>query len=212
MRKFLFTVIIVFISNILPLAAMPALILHYKMIIILIAACSLWLTQPLFTFKETTDNKNTDRFSVLLILTASFISIVWAEVEWAYMHKALFENNILTITGAIMMITGIALRVWAISTLGNHFTVTARLNQQHKVITNGPYALLRHPSYSGAFLAITGSAFFLNAPYAIFISIIVMSVAYYFRIKSEEKMLVNHFGDEYADYATNKKKIIPFIW
>lgn len=212
MYKFLFTVIIVSIVNILPLAAKPELIFHPRMIFILIAALSMWLTQPLFTFKETTDNKTTDRFSVLLILIASFTSIVWAEAEWAYINNSQSNNIILTVTGIILIVTGIALRIWAIITLGNHFTVTVRLNQEHRIIANGPYAILRHPSYSGAFFAITGSAFFLNAKSAIFISIIAMIIAYYFRIKSEEKLLTDHFGNEYTKYAKNKKRLIPFIW
>lgn len=212
MYKFIFTIVVVAIVNVLPLIGKPHLILHPKMIFILVAALSMWLTQPLFTFRETTDNKGTDKFSVLLILIASFISIVWSEAEWAYINNASSGNTILTAAGFIMVTGGIALRIWAIIVLGSHFTVTVRLNEEHRVISKGPYAVLRHPSYSGAFFAITGSAFFLNAVSAIFISIIAMIIAYYFRIKSEEKLLTDYFGKSYTDYARNKKRLIPFIW
>lgn len=212
MKKIIMSTLIVIVVNILPVIGKPHLVISAKMIFILCSALSIWFTQPMFSFKETNENKDTDKFSVIFILTASFISVISAEIEWAYFSDHTKDITMLTITGILMMVSGILLRIWSINTLGKHFTVTVRIAQEHKLVTSGPYSLVRHPSYLGAFLAITGSAFFLNAIFTIFLSLATMSTAYYLRIKSEENLLIKYFGSVYLDYAKNKKKLIPFIW
>ncbi len=212
MIKFLSAIGAVIILNVLPLLSQPELIISYKAIIVIIEGFCLWLTQPKFSLRETRSNKKTDKLSIVFILLASSLSVVSAEIEWAYFNYPYKDLNILAFCGLTMIITGLALRIWSILSLGKHFTATVRLHNEHELMQNGPYAILRHPSYTGAFFAITGVAFFLNAAISIFISIVVMFIAYYIRIKTEEKLLTSYFGDAYIAYSKNKKKLFPYVW
>lgn len=212
MNKLMFTIAAIIILNIFPLVFKPHLIIDYKIIIIIIEGLCMWLTQPGFSMAETKENQKTDKLSILLILLASSLSVVFAEVEWAYFNGSVQEINALFFIGLAMIVGGISLRIWAINSLGKHFTATVRVNKEHQLIQNGPYAIVRHPSYTGAFLAITGVSFLLNAKAAIFISTILMFLVYYFRIESEEKLLVSYFGNKYAAYAKKKKKLFPYVW
>lgn len=212
MNKFLFTVVAILLLNFAPLAAKPELILHYKSLLLAFAAACLWLSQPAFKSSEARRDQQSDRFSIVVILLMSSLSVVASVVEWAYGNDALASSTTATILGAVLLVSGIGIRVWAIRTLGKHFTATVTLTNDHRLVRSGPYRWVRHPSYLGAFMAILGCPLFLNAYWAVLIAFLAMSIAYYLRIGVEEKMLSVYFGDQYKDYQENTKRIIPFIW
>ena len=94
----------------------------------------------------------------------SSLSVVAGVVEWAYFRNAAEISQQLQLSGCCFIIVGIVVRVWAIQVLGKQFTATATLQTTTiKLYKAGPYKFVRHPSYLGAFLAIIGSAVFLNA-------------------------------------------------
>lgn len=176
------------------------------------AILAIWATQPPVSKKETMDNRDRDKFSVLLIIAMSIISVAVAIIDWAYFMVPYIDNKLLTGIGSIVIVAGIAFRVWAIRTLGKHFTPTVQLKQDHELITSGPYSIVRHPSYLGAMWAIVGTSVFLNSITGILVSFTCMFVAYYIRIATEEKALSELFGQKYRDYQANVKKLLPFIW
>lgn len=212
MKKIVFTLFAVFILNILPFLFYPELLLHFKTITLIIAACCIWLTQPAFSMKETKENKEEDKFSILFILLAASVSIVSANIEWANNFPADESNYTITIIGLCMIVLGIIIRVWAILTLGKYFTATVVVQQKQTLITSGPYKIVRHPSYLGAFLSIVGCAVFLNAYISIAVAAILMCSCYVVRIKAEEKALVHYFGNEYVEFSQKTKRLFPFIW
>lgn len=212
MNKIVFTITAILLLNFAPLIARPELILHYKSILLAISAACLWLSQPAFSTQDTKRDKSSDKFSILVILIMSSVSVVASVVEWAYINDAIESSLLFTAAGAFLLITGISIRVWAIRTLGKHFTATVTLTNDHQLVKAGPYQWVRHPSYLGAFMAIVGCPVFLNAYCAGLIAILSMTIAYYLRIGVEEKMLSAYFGKQYEDYKKNTKRIIPFIW
>jgi protein-S-isoprenylcysteine O-methyltransferase Ste14 len=66
--------------------------------------------------------------------------------------------------GISVMISGAALRMWCYGTLGKLFTYEVSIQPNHELITSGPYALVRHPSYTGATLMVIGAAITCLAP------------------------------------------------
>ncbi|MCW3087521.1 MAG: isoprenylcysteine carboxylmethyltransferase family protein [Sediminibacterium sp.] len=212
MNKLVFTIVAIGLLNFAPLAARPELILHYKSILLAIAAACLWLSQPAFSTAETKRDQTSDRFSIVVILIMSSLCVVTAVSEWAYMNHAEQSSLALTLVGAALLLGGIGIRIWAIRTLGKHFTATVTLTDDHQLVKDGPYRWVRHPSYLGAFMALVGCPVFLNAHWAILIAVAAMTIAYYLRIGVEEKMLSAYFGQRYLDYKKDTKRIIPFIW
>ncbi|MEO8711989.1 MAG: isoprenylcysteine carboxylmethyltransferase family protein [Parafilimonas sp.] len=201
----------IFISQILPLLGKPELIISDKNIIIMVANAAIWLTQPPISSAETKQNKNRDKFSVLLILFFSIGSIVISVIDWGYFHHNITWGYTVFI-GLFFITVGIAFRAWAIQTLGKFFTATVQIKDDHKLIIKGPYSIVRHPSYLGAWLTIVGTTIFFNSYIALGFAIIGMGVSYYIRIKLEEKALIEIFGLQYLNYQKKAKRIIPFIW
>jgi len=211
-RKLIFTFFAVIILNIVPLLAKPELILNFKTYVLIVSAIVLWLSQPTFSTNDVNMNKENDRLSLLFILLASSISVFGSVTEWAYFTKNKSELNFMTITGLILLFTGISLRVWSINILGKNFTAAVKVTKEHELIKRGPYRYIRHPSYLGALIAITGCPVFLNNSFTIFMSLGAMMFVYYFRITFEEKALSAHFGRFYEEYKKNTYRLLPLIW
>jgi len=211
MRKIVSTLIFTFFINILPLLFKPELLLDYKAIIILIGGLAMFLTQPAFSLEETLENKKTDKFSILIILVASGLSVSSSLVEWAYFGRK-NSSFFLPALGIFMIGAGLALRIAAIRALGKFFTATARVTKQQILVKNGPYAIIRHPSYLGAIIVMTGVPVLLSNTVTLFSTVVLLTLAYSIRIKNEEKVLVSIFGDKYIRYSKRVKRMIPHIW
>ena len=196
----------------LPLLGNPYLILNPKIITIIAGSVCVWLTQPAFSVAETSEKKQSDKFSVILILLMSLISGVVPILDWAYFKTEKDNFNLATIAGIIMIITGILFRAWSVKTLGKYFTPTVQIKEEHILVNTGPYKIVRHPSYFAAFLSITGTAVLLESITGIVVSILAMSFAYYIRIGIEEQKLIEYFGNRYKEYMLQTKKIIPFVF
>jgi protein-S-isoprenylcysteine O-methyltransferase len=112
----------------------------------------------------------------------------------------------------LLLVAGIALRIWSIIHLGRFFTVDVAIQEGQRVIQDGPYRFVRHPSYSGSVLALVGLAC-LTFNWLGFVVIIACSlVAYTLRISVEEKVLSESLGEEYRKYAERTKRLIPGIF
>jgi protein-S-isoprenylcysteine O-methyltransferase Ste14 len=212
MRKVFLAVISNLLMIVLPLLGNPGLILNPKILMIMAGSVCMWLTQPPVSVKETDDKKSSDRFSVVLILLMSLVSVVVPLVDWAYFKTDHDSYSWYTLAGVLMIVTGITFRAWAVRTLGKYFTATVQISQDHKLIKSGPYQVVRHPSYTGAFLAIIAGAVILESLAGFIISCMAMIIAYYVRIGIEEKELIARFGNDYVAYRQETKMIIPYVF
>lgn len=211
MRKIILASISNILMIIIPLLGKPSLILNGKILFIIAGSICMWLTQPAVTVKETSDKKSSDRFSVVLILLMSLVSVVVPVVDWAYFTTRQNSFGFLTVLGVIMIIIGISFRAWAVNSLGKYFTATVQIKDGHRLVKTGPYRIVRHPSYTGAFLAIIAGGVILESLTGFIISCIAMIIAYYVRISIEEKELLARFDNEYKAYKLDTKMIIPYV-
>jgi protein-S-isoprenylcysteine O-methyltransferase len=112
----------------------------------------------------------------------------------------------------LLLVLGIGLRIWAIVHLGRFFTVNVAIQEGQRVVQDGPYRFVRHPSYSGSMLALVGLGC-LTFNWLGFVVIIASSLAAYtLRISVEEKVLLRNLGEEYRRYAQRTKRLIPGIF
>ncbi len=212
MRKIVLASISNILMIVLPLLGKPSLMLNGKILFIIAGCIAMWLTQPPVTVKETSDKQSSDRFSVVLILLMSLVSVVVPVVDWAYFTADHDQVRFITIIGFLMIVIGISFRAWAVNSLGKYFTATVQIKADHQLVKTGPYAIVRHPSYTGAFLAIIAGGVILGSMIGFIISCIAMIIAYYVRIGIEEKELIGWFGNDYNEYKRNTKMIIPYVW
>ena len=113
--------------------------------------------------------------------------------------------------GIVLMVVGIALRQWAILVLGRFFSTTVRVISGHRIVTNGPYRVIRHPSYTGSLLTLIGLGLASRTWAGTLIIVALFGVAYNYRIGVEESALKAELGQEYIEYAKKTKRLIPFL-
>jgi protein-S-isoprenylcysteine O-methyltransferase Ste14 len=212
MRKMILAVVSNLLMIVIPLLGNPKLILDWKIILMIVGSIAMWLTQPPVSVEETNEKQSSDRFSVILILAMSALGVIAPIIDWAYFHVDKNLVNWITFAGIITLLFGIFFRAWAVNSLGKFFTATVQIKDDHQLIQSGPYQIVRHPSYTGAFLAILATSLILNSWIGFFIAFIAMSYAYYVRIGIEEKELTGKFKERYIEYKKNTKMIIPYVW
>lgn len=122
------------------------------------------------------------------------------------------EHLLISYAGLLLIISGIIVRWTAIRTLRKHFTTSLTILENHKIIHIGIYKYIRHPSYTGCLLSFLGLSITFSNWITTIIMFIPILIGYLYRIKVEEKMLIEHFGAEYITYAQNTQKLIPKIY
>ncbi len=212
MKRIFSTIILVVLFYLTPLVGKPDLMLH-PLILSLMAACALvWLSQPEIKKEDVTVRKDTDKYSVLIILILAAPSVIVPVMDWAYYRGTPDTWDMMMSVGLITLLAGLAFRIWAIITLGRNFTSSVQIVDHHQLITSGPYSIVRHPSYLGAYLAFAGSAGLLHSWLGLIVSCVLMGLAYMIRIRAEEEVMVGQFGREYVEYMGRVKRMVPGLW
>ncbi len=113
--------------------------------------------------------------------------------------------------GALMVAGGLAFMVWARRHLGRNWSSRVALKHDHELIRTGPYALVRHPIYSGLLLAILGTAIafgqWLDA-----LAFVFIAAAVWRKSQLEERYLGEIFADDYARYRAQVPALIPSLF
>jgi len=150
-----------------------------------------------------------DRGSRMVIWLSIFVSIIIASYFGTNEITPLPESFLYI--GIGLMAVGIAFRQWAILVLGRFFSTTVRIVSDQKLVTRGPYHVVRHPSYTGALLILLGLGLGSRTWAGTMIILALFGLAYNYRINVEEKALKAELGQAYTDYAKKTKRLIPFV-
>jgi protein-S-isoprenylcysteine O-methyltransferase Ste14 len=116
------------------------------------------------------------------------------------------------VIGLAVLAAGVALRTWAILTLGRLFKFVVVIQEGHRVVAVGPYRLLRHPSYTGGLLAFLGAGVALDSWLSVLAIVLIPLAAILVRIRAEEAELARALGQEYRSYASRTRRLVPGLW
>ena len=159
------------------------------------------------------DGVRQDR-STLRILWLVIMGSVVAGVYLArHSHAgAIADRDLCRVIGLLLFVPGIALRWWAIITLGRFFTVDVQIAEGHEVVERGPFRLVRHPSYTGVLLAFLGFGFSLANWIALSVIVLPIFAAFLRRMQVEEQALTGALGERYERYMKRTKRLIPGVY
>jgi protein-S-isoprenylcysteine O-methyltransferase Ste14 len=122
-------------------------------------------------------------------LTPGLPAIAWAGVAFGFL--------------------GLAIRLWAVLTLRERYTKTLLVQTDQAVERRGPYRWVRHPGYLGSLLVLNGIALASGNWVVLLASLIATLLAYAYRIRVEDRMLVGALGQPYADYRQQVRALFP---
>ncbi len=117
---------------------------------------------------------------------------------------------------AVVMWCGAMVMIWALwlfwrahVDLGLNWSITLEMRKNHELVTNGVYRCVRHPMYTAIFLFAFAQGMLLSNWLAGWAGLITFSVLYLSRVRNEEKMMSEAFGDEYTAYAQRTGRLWP---
>ena len=111
----------------------------------------------------------------------------------------------------IVVAFGLFFLLWARITLGTNWSGTVTIKENHELITTGPYAIVRHPIYTGMLVMLIGIAI-LTGHAIVFGFVAVVTVAMWVKSLTEEGMMTKEFPDAYPAYRQRVRALIPFIF
>jgi protein-S-isoprenylcysteine O-methyltransferase Ste14 len=112
--------------------------------------------------------------------------------------------------GAALTFAGIAFAVWARVWIAGNWSTDVTLKRDHELIVSGPYALVRHPIYTGVLLGLLGTALAVGEWRAA-LAVVLAAAAYWRKLGIEEAVMRRQFGEAYARYAARVPALIPFV-
>ena len=174
-----------------------------------------WLLFELWVFsrdrgKEKRDSRGSGLTVILAIVIGITLGLNMPQIASGFDIRGHFA--VYFILGIALIWAGLLFRFWSIQTLGRLFSTSLVIQEGHELITKGPYKYLRNPSYTAALMTFIGFGLGIGNWLSSVVLLLAGLVAYVWRVRVEEKMLLEQFGQTFVDYKKKTWALIPFIW
>jgi protein-S-isoprenylcysteine O-methyltransferase Ste14 len=113
--------------------------------------------------------------------------------------------------GVVLAAAGGALRIWPVYVLGRRFSGLVAIQAGHRLVTDGIYGVIRHPSYLGLLINALGWALAFRSGAGVLLTALLIPPLLA-RIRAEEALLRAHFGSEYEQYCQSSSRLIPGVY
>ena len=95
--------------------------------------------------------------------------------------------------------------------MGKQWSLEARVLKGHKLITQGPYRIVRNPIYTGMLGMLIATGLAVSHWIGLVAGMIMFAIGTFIRVRSEEKLLRETFGNEWDEYARRVPAVVPFL-
>jgi len=188
--------------------------------VLFLIACLIWIVPEMIgTIRQTArvarkEASVQDRGSMGIL-----IGLQWSGIALNFALSALFpaaairqQRITLLLLGVFLILLGVALRWYAIWTLGRYFTRDVAVSTDQKIVQTGPYRSIRHPAYSGTFLTMLGVGLAMTNWASLIVLLMLVLAGHMYRVHIEEKALIETIGQPYIEYMHHTKRFIPMIF
>ncbi len=170
-----------------------------------------WLISALGSKRAVRRQSASSRRIHIVFATAAFILLMDDRIPWgALSGRFVTPSPFIAYLGLAITIMGCGLSLWARAFLGANWSATVVVKEDHDLIRRGPYAVIRHPIYSGFLLAMIGTALTVGEVRAL-IAIPLAFIGWYMKSRLEESFMIDQFGEQYLRYQREVKGLIPFV-
>ncbi|MFZ1699190.1 MAG: isoprenylcysteine carboxylmethyltransferase family protein [Pyrinomonadaceae bacterium] len=193
---------------------------HYASIGGLIAVFALWLLFASTFLMRRKPEATTDRVKI----PNSFIGLILQLVAYlpvfmigrtpffsAFIEEQYLLNTILQVVAIALAAASVWLAMSAVRELGKQWSLQARLVEGHKLITTGPYNIVRHPIYTAMLGMLIATGIVYSYWWTTVAGVAIFIVGTKIRTVSEEKLLTDAFGAAFTDWKVKVPGLIPFV-
>src|SRR5215469_696705 len=177
-----------------------------------------WIAFILYWRIKAADTKTTQRLeasawpilrTLTFLIVIALLSIPRIPLPWLY--RQLWPSGLSSfMVGAAVTVGGLLFAVWARQHLGRNWSNAVTIKQNHELITTGPYALVRHPIYTGILTGFLGTAVALSQVRGV-IGFVLTFFAFWAKLRIEEEWMRSQFGETYATYVNHTAALVPYI-
>jgi protein-S-isoprenylcysteine O-methyltransferase Ste14 len=147
----------------------------------------------------------------VVLFFIAIVLLVWNSSPLAWLHLHIMpEGPWRFYLGLGLTLAGLLFAVWARVYLGKNWSRSVTVKQDHELITGGPYALVRHPIYTGLLTAFAGTAIAIGEVRAL-VAVVILFIALWMKLRLEEQWMRAQFGETYAAYSNRVAALVPFI-
>jgi protein-S-isoprenylcysteine O-methyltransferase Ste14 len=179
----------------------------------------LWIAFIVYWQIKAVDTKATQRLepvasrilrALTILIAIVLLSTTRIPLHWLYLQlwPAGFWPFWL---GAAVFVAGLLFAVWAREHLGKNWSRSVTIKQGHELITSGPYAVVRHPIYTGILTGFLGTAIALSQLRG-FIGLVILLLGFWAKLRMEEQWMRSQFGETYATYARQTAALVPYLF
>ena len=179
----------------------------------------LWIAFLIYWRIKAADTKSTERLEpvasrivrlLTFLIAIALFSTTRIPLHWLYLQlwPAGFWPFWL---GVAVTVGGLLFAVWARVYLGGNWSSEVTIKQGHELITTGPYAVVRHPIYTGMLAGILGTAIALSEVRGC-IAFALIFLVLWLKLRMEEQWMRSQFGETYATYAHQTAALVPYLF
>ncbi len=149
---------------------------------------------------------------LMMVVTAGqVVPLIWlATQNFAFADYSAHPSAL--IVGAMLYVWGLWLLHRTNGDLGRQWSPSLELKDDHRLVTEGIYRRIRHPMYLSLLIFAGGQMLALPNYVAGPAALVAMLVLIAFRLRAEERMMIEEFGDEYKAYRKRTNRLIPGLW
>jgi protein-S-isoprenylcysteine O-methyltransferase Ste14 len=172
----------------------------------------IWLVAAAATKRTIYHENGVRRLRYLILLVVAFLLLTKRyRLPYPLNVRVIPATGTVEWIAAILCLAGLAFCLWARATLGRNWSGTITLKEGHELIERGPYRFVRHPIYTGLM------AMFLATSIAFghvggLVAVILAFASFWIKWSEEEKLMRQHFPEQYRSYEQRVKRIIPFVF
>jgi len=152
------------------------------------------------------------RILQLAMLVAAYVLLADPDLGLRLLNLPVLRDGRTTdVIGYCLLAAGMVFAGWARFSLGGNWSSNVTIKQDHTLVSSGPYRIVRHPIYTGLLIALSGTAIVLGE-LRCFLGVLIAAIAWKYKSINEEAFMVQKFGEQYTQYRTQVKGLVPYIW
>ena len=186
-------------------------IIHWTQLLWLLL-CAVWLGSAPFAKRTIHKQSLESRIEQSALFAVGLYLLFGSPSTPDWFNQPVFRVTVpIALAGLGITVCGVALSIWARLTLGENWSASATVKQDHTLIVRGPYQAVRHPIYTGLLVALLGSAL-QRGLLRSFLAVIICAVSLWMKVAVEEDFMVRRFGQEYLRYRREVSALVPFLF
>jgi protein-S-isoprenylcysteine O-methyltransferase Ste14 len=171
-----------------------------------------WVVSAFFASRAAKRQSPASRALTLLFGAIPFFLLFTGDHLWGPLTRRFVpDTRAVAVAGVALTYAGLGLAVWARVIIGRNWSAAVTIKHGHRLVSTGPYSVVRHPIYSGLLVGLLGTALDLGETRGL-VAVALAFVIWLVKSRTEERFMIERFGEEYENYRRRTHALVPFIF